>query len=129
MSYIELLPERIYTYIGYVRNYKRKSWCPELMEIVCQDYKDENVPPVMLETKDEIKQYLEELLSCQFEEARMRMAFHFNKWCELYAIDILDDAGAVVKHIAPGTEWRPFIGEEGAVIGPRAGPTEEETEA
>lgn len=119
-------PERIFTYTGHIRSIKSKSWSPEIMEIVCQ--KDEDTPPAMLEVKDEIKQYLEELHGTQFKEARSRMTFHFNKWCEVYAIDVLDDAGVAVKQIKPGVEWRPFIGEVGAVIGPWAGPTEEETE-
>ena len=129
MGAIEVKPERLFTYTGYVRKYSRKSWCMEIVEIVCRDYKDDEAPPVMLETKDEIKQYLEELFSCPFEEAHMRMVFHYNEWCELRAIDVLDDGGEVVKRIKPGVEWRPFIGEVGAVIGPWAGPAEEETEA
>lgn len=117
-------PERIFTYTGYIRSIKSKSWSLEVMEIVCQA--DEETAPIMLEVKGEIKQYLEELHETQFREARLRMTFHFNEWCELLAIDLLDNAGAVVKQIKPGVEWRPFIGEVGAVIGPWAGPTEEE---
>lgn len=128
MSAIEVRPEKVYSYTGYVRSYRRKSWCPEIMDVVCRDYKDDAAPPVMLEAKDEIKQYLEELMGCQFEESRMRMTFHFNEWCELHAIDVLDAGGEVVKQIKHGAEWRPFIGEVGAVIGPWAGPAEE-TEA
>lgn len=128
MGAIEVKPERIFTYTGHIRSIKSKSWSPEIMEIVCRgpEYGD---APAMFEVKDEIKQYLEDLHGTQFAETYMCMTFHFNEWCELLAIDLLDDNGKVVKQVKPGVEWRPFIGEVGAVIGPWAGQTEEKTEA
>lgn len=64
-------PERIFTYTGYIRSIKSKSWSLEVMEIVCQA--DEETAPIMLEVKGEIKQYLEELHETQFREARLRI--------------------------------------------------------
>ena len=45
-------------------------------------------------------------------EAYMRKRWHFNEWCRLRKIEVLDKSGQVVKTV--GADFRPFIGEEGA---------------
>lgn len=122
MRGITVRPEGIYTYTGNIRSYGMKSWVPDAVEIVCRDLSDEDKAPVKLEVRNGLRKYLEELFSMQVREGLMQMAFHYNQWCELRAIDVLGEDGTVVKHITPTSEWRPFIGE----IVPAA---EEETEA
>lgn len=96
---------------GYICANIKRSWLPEIGQIIIRDRDNPLEPPVMLDVKDDLKKYIEELYKASLREEYMRKRFYFNEWCELRKIEVLDDGGNAVKTIKPGGEWRPFIGE------------------
>ena len=96
---------------GYIRVKIERSWIAEVGQIIVRDRDNPAAPPVMLDIKDDLKKYIEELYKASLREEYMRKRFYFNEWCELRKIEVLDDGGNAVKTIKPGGEWRPFIGE------------------
>ena len=112
MGAIMCAPERVFSCEGSIRAMMWRSWLPEVGLILVEDPSDENRAPVMLEVRDTLKSYVEDVRENSWREDEMRKRFYFNQWCELRKIEVLDGAGNVVKTIKQGGEWRPFIGEE-----------------
>ena len=96
---------------GYIRAKIERSWIAGVGQIIVRDRDNPAAPPVMLDIKDDLKKYIEELYKASLREEYMRKRFYFNEWCELRKIEVLDDGANAVKTIKPGGEWRPFIGE------------------
>ena len=111
MGEITCAPEQDFTYIGNIRMLREDALDPTAEAYVILRAPSDQTAPVMLAVKDELKQYVIDLVGCPFQEARLTKRFHFNQYCELRFVDVLDDAGEVVKTVRPGVAWRPFIGE------------------
>lgn len=98
-----------YYYTGYVRtwteSYIRQG---EPMRVVCWG----GETPCMLLARDDIAKYFRELFREQSAEAVLQMRFRYDRYCEIQAVEILDDAGEVIKTVTPGSTWQPFIGWE-----------------
>jgi hypothetical protein len=112
MGAITCAPERDYAYIGYIRMHRMDALDPKAPEYVLLRARDDGIAPALLEIRDELKGYIEDVLATPFKEGRMLKRFHFNQYCELRAVEILDDEYNVVKTVRQGEDWRPFIGEE-----------------
>lgn len=111
MGAITCAPEKDYTYTGYIRMHRMNALDKGEPEYVILRARDEGIAPVMLEVRDEMKGYIEQLVACPYKEARMLKRFHFNQWCELRSVDVLDESFETVKTVKQGQDWRPFIGE------------------
>lgn len=111
MGAITPRPEESYTYTGYVRLFRQDALDPAAESYIILRSYGAVVEPAMLAVKDELKSYIEDVLATPHKEGRMLKRFHFNQYCELRFVDVLDDAGEVVKTVRQGEEWRPFIGE------------------
>lgn len=111
MSEIICRPELDYTYIGNIRMLREDALDPTAEAYVILRAPSDQTAPVMLAVKDELKQYVIDLVGCPFQEARLTKRWHFNQYCELRAVRVIGENGEVVKEVRPGKEWRPFIGE------------------
>ena len=70
------------------------------------------VAPVLLEVRNEMQRYIAELLEQSIHEAYLMKRFHYDQYCELCGVDVLDAKLNTIKTVRPGKDWRPFIGEE-----------------
>ncbi len=129
MSSIGPLKEHDYTYTGYIRMFRQDALDLTAESYIVLKARDEGIAPaaqqrngsaadlavdarpVMLAVKDELKEYIARLLACPYQEARMLKRFHFDQYCELRRVDVLDESFEVVKTVKQGQDWRPFIGE------------------
>ena len=130
MGAITPKPEESYTYTGYIRMFRIDALDPTAESyIILRSYDASVAPaaqqrndsaadlaegarPVLLAVKDELKSYIEQVLATPYKEGGMLKRFHYNQYCELRFVDVLDDAGEVVKTVRQGEDWRPFIGEQ-----------------
>lgn len=104
MGAITPRPERDYTYIGYIRMHRRDALDPKATEYVLLRARDDGIAPVLLAVKDELKSYIEQVLATPYKEGRMLKRFHFNQYCELRAVDVLDDEYNVAKTVRQGED-------------------------
>lgn len=111
MSEIICRPELDYTYIGDIRMLREDVLDPTAEAYVILRARSDITAPVMLAVRDKMKEYVKALMACPYQEARMTKRWHFNQYCELRLVRVMDDNGEVAKTIRPGEEWRPFIGE------------------
>lgn len=112
MGAITPKPEESYTYTGYIRMFRIDALDPTAESYIILRSYDASVAPVLLAVKDELKSYIEQVLATPYKEGGMLKRFHYNQYCELRFVDVLDDAGEVVKTVRQGEDWRPFIGEQ-----------------
>lgn len=111
MGAITCAPEQNFTYTGYIKMRRMNALKPDEPEYILLRARDERIAPVMLEVRDEMKGYIADLLGNSFRETFMLKRFHFNQWCELRRVDVLDESFEAVKTVKQGQDWRPFIGE------------------
>ena len=111
MGAITPKPEQDYLYTGYIRTLRMDALDPTAPEYVLLRSHHAAKAPALLAVKDELKSYIEQVLATPYKEGRMLKRFHFNQYCELRAVDVLDDEHNVAKTVRQGEDWRPFIGE------------------
>lgn len=112
MSVITVKPEKDFVYEGNIKSFGKTSVEPHYLNVILCDRENGNKPPVMVEAERTEYEYIEALNATYCAEAYMRKRWHFNEWCQLRKIEVLDASGQVVKTV--GADFRPFIGEEGA---------------
>lgn len=102
--------EMDYTYTGYIMVHREYAGDRNADEyIILRAY--EAAAPIMLSVRGNLREYIRALLTCGYQERRMTKRWHYDVFCELWQVDVLDDNGDVVKTVRQGQAWRPFVGE------------------
>ena len=104
-----------YKYTGNIRMYS-EIYAPTgphgPLSIIVYDLLNDRHAPTRLEVRFELAAYIRDLMTAPAgrQETVMRKRFYFNKYCELLKVEVLDDAGEVVKTVDGSKEWLPLIG-------------------
>ena len=98
-----------YTYTGNI--VMLQSWPQDgtRVRLTCRDGEG---APAMFEAAGKLGRYAKELMLSESAERYARKVFHFDRWCFLSRIDVLDEGGAAVRSVDDGNaDRRPFWGE------------------
>ena len=93
-----------YIYTGSIRAYSELSEHGALLNIIVFDPLNDRHAPTRLEVRFEMS------APAGRREVDMRKRFYYNEYCELLKVEVLDDAGEVVKTVDGSKEWLPLIG-------------------
>ena len=105
-----------YTFTGNIGMVSESSW-ESLIRIVC--WGGDPRTASMLEVADPVlKKYVTEVSASTTAEGYAQKVFHFDKWCRVWQVDVLDESGNAVKIVDGTKPWRPFIGEDVMQNGP-----------
>ena len=101
-----------YIYTGSIRAYSELSEHGALLNIIVFDPLNDRHAPTRLVVRFELTGYVRDLISAPAgrREVDMRKRFYYNEYCELLKVEVLDDAGEVVKTVDGSKEWLPLIG-------------------
>ena len=100
-----------YMYIGNVSGHSTNPSEPDTLTVFLHDPDEKKKAPVMLTAHGTLAQYIHELSCADHEEKYMRKRFHYNGFCVLQKVDVLDYKSSThaVKTVTEGSDFSEFI--------------------
>ena len=100
-----------YMYIGNVSGHSTNPSEPDTLTVFLHDPDEAKKPPVMLTARGTLAQYIHELDCTDHEEKSMRKRFHYNSFCVLQKVEVLDYKSSThaVKTVTEGSDFSEFI--------------------
>lgn len=100
-----------YIYIGNISGHASTPGEPDTITVFLYDPEDNKKPPAMFTAYGTLAKYIYEISMTDHEEKYMRKRFHFNGFCTLQKIEVLDYKSSkhVVKTVVEGNDFANFI--------------------
>ena len=100
-----------YMYIGNASGHSTNPSEPNTLTVFLHDPDEAKKPPVMLTAHGTLAQYIHELSCTDHEEKYMRKRFHYNSFCVLQKVEVLDYKSFThaVKTVTEGSDFTEFI--------------------